>query len=126
GSFRSATRSPEAGAPGRPLCGAAAAARTVGGRISCRRAARGLAPASLGVEKLYLAERFPDRRFDLGRQQVDDRTNRFDSDPGLLEIDLVLLDDPAGAQVEHRSHGLGEQVLDPDLAHLLFEQLTLR
>ena len=75
----------------------------------------------LRVQHLDLGQRAANLLGRLAIQQADDRPNRLDPHPRLLEVALVLLGDPPGREVEHADDALQQQVLDADRAELLLD-----
>ena len=108
-----------------PRCGALARRRLAAARRRLATALRlgGTASRVPRVQHLDLREGASHLLRRLVVEQADDGAHRLDPHPGLLQVALVLLRDPAGGEVDHADHALEQQVLDPDLAQLLLDLL---
>ena len=92
-----------------------------GSRLPPLPAPTGVSPGGLRVVHLELGDAFLDLLGWLRVEQVDQRPDRLDPDPRLLEVLLVLLRDPPRGEVDQADDALEQDVLDPELAQLVLE-----
>ena len=119
--YPAASRASEAARRGALGAGLSGAGGPVGSAASLSPASGAPSPRLLRVQHLDLGQRAANLLGRLAIQQADNRPNRLDPHPRLLEVALVLLGDPPGSEVEHADNALQQQVLDADRAELLLD-----